>query len=387
MRDDEAAPLPRRLAAALAAKRALLVLDNCEHVVEEVAALVPLLLKAAPGLRVLATSQEPLGVTGERVLPVPPLPEPDAVRLFAARAGIEPYRDQDRDQGRNQDRDRDRDRDWERDDTTPTTLATICRRLDGIPLALELAATRVRALGVQGLADRLDDRFRVLTTGMRDAPARQRTLRATIDWSWGLLTGQERVVLRRLAVHADGCTLEAAEEVCAEPGVDVLDAVARLVDRSLVVVAAGPRYRLLESVAAYCGERLAESGELETVRERHARHYTALAERAELRGPRQREWLELLDVESANFRLALATGPEPLRLANALAWYWYLRGRLGEARRSLTAALNRALTADLTADPTTDPTTAPTTDPATDPTTGPATAPATTLAAGGARAE
>ncbi|NUW43516.1 AfsR/SARP family transcriptional regulator [Nonomuraea rhodomycinica] len=310
VRDDGAGPLPPRLARALAGKRALLVLDNCEHVVADAAGLVARLLKAAPGLRALATSQEPLGVTGERLLSVAPLPEPEAVRLFAARAGVEP------------------------DDA----VATICRRLDGIPLALELAATRVRALGVRGVAERLDDRFRLLSAGMRDAPARQRTLRAAIDWSWELLTEPERVVLRRLSVHADGCTLEAAEEVCAEPGVDVLDAVARLVDRSLVVVTPGPRYRLLESVSAYCAERLAEAGELDAIRERHARHYTELAVRAELRGPRQVEWLERLDLETANLRLALA-GPEPLRLVNALAWYWYLRGRLGEARRSLTAAL------------------------------------------------
>ncbi|MGV9376680.1 BTAD domain-containing putative transcriptional regulator [Nonomuraea sp. NPDC003707] len=310
VRDDDAAPLAPRLAGALAGKRMLLVLDNCEHLVEQAAELAAALLRTAPGLRVLATSQEPLGVTGESVRVVPPLPEPEAVRLFTARANVPPSE----------------------------TVATICRRLDGIPLALELAATRVRALGVRELADRLDDRFRLLSAGMRDAPARQRTLRAMIDWSWELLSEPERVVLRRLAVHADGCTLDAAEEVCAEPGVDVLDTVARLVDRSLVVRVAGPRYRLLESVTAYCVERLREAGEYDAIRERHARHYTALAERADLKGPGQREWLARLDAESANLRLALA-GPEPLRLANALAWYWFLRGRLREARRSLSAAL------------------------------------------------
>ncbi|WP_171074353.1 BTAD domain-containing putative transcriptional regulator [Nonomuraea basaltis] len=322
IRDDAAVALAPRLAGALAAKRMLLVLDNCEHLVTQAAELVSALLRAAPGLRVLATSQEPLGVTGENVRAVPPLPEPEAVRLFTARANVPPGE----------------------------TVATICRRLDGIPLALELAATRVRALGVQELADRLDDRFRLLNAGMRDAPARQRTLRAMIDWSWELLGEAERVVLRRLAVHADGCTLEAAEEVCAEAGVDVVDTLARLVDRSLVVRAPGPvrasepgrgpgsRYRLLESVAAYCQERLAEAGELGLIRERHARYYTALAERADLRGPGQREWFVRLDAERANLRLALA-GPEALRLVNALAWYWILRGRLREARRSLAMAL------------------------------------------------
>ncbi|WP_425570398.1 BTAD domain-containing putative transcriptional regulator [Nonomuraea rosea] len=310
LRDDAAAPLVARLGRALAAKRLLLVLDNCEHLVDQAAELVAALLRAAPGLRVLATSREPLGVTGERVRVVPPLPEPAAVRLFTLRANVPP----------------------------DESVATICRRLDGLPLALELAATRVRAFGVRELADRLDDRFRLLSAGMRDAPARQRTLRAVIDWSWELLTGDERVVLRRLAVHADGCTLEAAEEVCAEPGVDVADTLARLVDRSLVVVADGPRYRLLESVAAYCVERLREAGEEARIRERHARHYTGVAERADLKGAGQREWLARLDAESANLRLALA-GPYALRLVNALAWYWVLRGRLREARRWLTAAL------------------------------------------------
>ncbi|MFI6904041.1 BTAD domain-containing putative transcriptional regulator [Nonomuraea sp. NPDC050394] len=310
VRDDSSQPLEQRIARALGGRRALLVLDNCEHLIEPVAHLAAVLLKAAPELGVLATSQEPLGVTGERVHVVPPLAEDDAVALFAARAGIEPG----------------------------PAVRTICRRLDGIPLALELAATRVRALGADELARRLDDRFRLLSTGMRDAPARQRTLRAMIDWSWDLLSEPERLVLRRLAVHADGCTLEAAEQVCAEPGLDVLDLLARLVDRSLVT--AGPRFRLLESVAAYGVERLREAGEYELVRERHARYYTALAERADLRGHGQRDCLERLDQESGNLRLALE-GPEPLRLVNAMAWYWFLRGRLGEARRSLAYALTR----------------------------------------------
>ncbi|MEV5892728.1 BTAD domain-containing putative transcriptional regulator [Nonomuraea fuscirosea] len=313
VRDDAPGPIVERLAGVLAGKRVLVVLDNCEHLVEAVAGLVSRLLRAAPGLRVLATGQEPLGVTGERVRVVEPLPEAEAVRLFTARADV----------------------------PADETVAAVCRRLDGIPLALELAATRVRALGVRELATRLDDRFRLLSAGMRDAPARQRTLRAMIDWSWELLGEAERVVLRRLAVHADGCTLEAAEEVCAEPGVDVLDTLARLVDRSLVVRVEGPRYRLLESVAAYCVERLREAGEHDRIRERHARSYTALAARADLRGPGQREWLARLDAESANLRLALA-GPEALRLVNALAWYWILRGRLNEGRRSLTAALRAA---------------------------------------------
>ncbi|WP_188191545.1 BTAD domain-containing putative transcriptional regulator [Nonomuraea sp. SYSU D8015] len=341
LRDDLADSMVDRLTAALDGEETLLVLDNCEHVVEQVAAVAARLLRAAPRLRVLATSQESLRIEGEALWSVPPLASEAAVELFAARAGIEP----------------------------DATVAEICARLDGLPLALELAATRVRALGVRELADRLDDRFRVLGAGLRDAPARQRTLRAMIDWSWELLGEAERVVLRRLAVHADGCTLQAAEEVCAEPGVDVLDTLARLVDRSLVVRTAGaavpradgsgadgfrssaaPRYRLLESVAAYCQERLREAGEHDLIGSRHLRYYTALAERAEpyLRRREQRRTLAQLDTEGANLRTALETAvrlgaaEEAVRLVNAMAWYWVLRGRLGEGRRALEAALSIA---------------------------------------------
>ncbi|MFD0470506.1 BTAD domain-containing putative transcriptional regulator [Nonomuraea thailandensis] len=211
LRDDAPGCIVERLPGALAARPTLLVLDNCEHVVEQVATLAATLLRAAPGLRVLATGQESLRIEGEALWSVPPLGLEAAMELFAARAGIEPDGD----------------------------VAEICERLDGIPLALELAATRMRALTPRQLADRLDDRFRLLASGLRGAPARQQTLRAMIDWSWELLTEAERVVLRRLAVHADGCTLEAAEDVCAEPGLDVLDLLARLVDRSLVARAMG----------------------------------------------------------------------------------------------------------------------------------------------------
>ncbi|MFE2045144.1 ATP-binding protein, partial [Streptomyces sp. NPDC059477] len=210
---------------------------------------------------------------------------------------------------------------------------------------------------------RLGERFRVLTVGQRGAPARQQTLRAMIDWSWELLGAPERIVLRRLAVHRDGCDLAAAEAVCEGDGVareDVLDLVARLVDRSLVVVTdgpSGPRYRLLESVAAYAAERLDEREDLTAVRDRHLRHYLALAERAEarLRSADQRTWLARLDAEAGNLRAALdeavrraAAGraDEAIRLATGLAWWWLLRGRLTEARRSLAAV--RAATPDAT---------------------------------------
>ncbi|KUJ41337.1 hypothetical protein ACZ90_68420 [Streptomyces albus subsp. albus] len=332
----EGSPAARpRLTAALRDRRLLLVLDNCEHLVEPVAALVEPLLHGAPGLRVLATSQEPLGLAGETVRPVEPLPPADAVRLFAARAAATAPR-------------------FVLDDATRPDVEEICRRLDGIPLALELAATRVRALGVRQLAARLGDRFRVLTAGRRGAPARQQTLRAVLDWSWELLTTPERIVLCRLAVHTDGCTLEAAEAVCAGGEVaaeEVLDLLARLVDRSLVVMAegaAGPRYRLLESVAAYATERLHEMADAPLVRRRHRDHHTELAERARpcLKGPEQRHWLRCLDAETGNLRAALdgavarGEAAAALRLCTALSWYWLLRGRLGEARRSLAAALS-----------------------------------------------
>ncbi|MCE7000014.1 winged helix-turn-helix domain-containing protein [Saccharothrix sp. S26] len=316
------------LVEALRGREVLLVLDNCERLVEPVAALVSRLLRAVPGLRVLATSQEPLGLAFEAVWAVPPLDLSDAVTLFAARAAaaapgfaVTP-------------------------DNEPVVEA-ICRRLDGLPLAVELAATRVRGLGVTALLDRLDDRFRLLATGHRDAPARQRTLRAMIDWSWDLLGDAERIVLRRLSVHVDGCALDAAEAVCAGGGVaadEVLDVLTRLVDRSLVVApehTGEPRFRLLESVADYGRERLREAGELDRVRDRHAAFYLALAERAdpELRGPRQLAWLARLDADTANLRAAHdALGPAgAARLTCALTWYWFLRGRLREGRRLMTA--------------------------------------------------
>ncbi|MEU0548436.1 BTAD domain-containing putative transcriptional regulator [Micromonospora sp. NPDC005979] len=314
-----------RLVTALRHRHLLLVLDNCEHVVEPVAALVARLLRDAPGVHVLATSREPLGLTGELLWDVPPLSlppsdgDPDAVRrsaaarLFAARAAAQ-------------------QRGFRLDERTAPAVAQLCRRLDGLPLALELAATRVRALGVQGVVERLDDRFRLLSTPQRDVPPRQRTLTAVIGWSWDLLDEADRRVLARLAVFRDGCTPDAAERVCQTD----LDALARLVDRSLVVLddaPDGPRYRLLESVAAFCLDRLDDADE---VRTRHAGYYTELAERAdpELRGPEQRRWLALLDAETANLRAALAHGGG-LRLAVALSWYWYLRGRLTEACRAL----------------------------------------------------
>ncbi|GAA3986387.1 hypothetical protein GCM10022384_38140 [Streptomyces marokkonensis] len=359
------------LVEALRPRRTLLVLDNCEHVVGPVAALAEHLLRRAPGVRVLATSQEPLALSGEVLHAVAPLTETEAVELFAARAAAAAPG-------------------FVLGPENAEAVALVCRRLDGIPLALELAAPRVRALGVHALADRLHDRFRLLGQVRRDAPARQRTLRAMIDWSWELLSPAERAVLRRLSVFAGGFTLESAESVCAvgdaptddgtgetgtrETGTrergarergasegdvraaDVLDIVTRLVDRSLLVPAYatdrgdGTRYRILESVAAYGLDRLADAGETQDVRHRHALHFAGLAAHAEplLHGRDQRRLLHRLDGETLNLRAALdhaAVDGAPglgLRLANSLTWYWYLRGRMGEAVRSLGRALERA---------------------------------------------
>ena len=329
----DAGPDPvARLAGALRTRELLLVLDNCEHLVDAVADVAAAVLRTAPGVRLLATSQVPLGLPGEVVVPVAPLdPATDAADLFLARAGAAaPGPELDRD-----------------------TVAEICRRLDGLPLALELAATRVRALGERELLARLDHRFELLAAGQRGVPERQRTLRAMIDWSWELLTEPERTVLRRLAVPADGCDLAGAEAVAAGDDLtatSVAGLVARLADRSLVTVvptAAGLRYRLLESVAAYAGERLRAAGELDTVARRHRDHLLALAVLADrgLRGPDQRHWLDVLDAESANLRAVLddavrsGAADAALRLVDALGWYWFLRGRLGEGRRSAAAAL------------------------------------------------
>ncbi|MEU3888517.1 BTAD domain-containing putative transcriptional regulator [Streptomyces sp. NPDC029041] len=345
--DDAEGPVDR-LANALAGRRLLLVLDNCEHVVEAVAHLTGLLLSRGPHLHILTTSQEPLRTRDETVYPVAPLSlpsrnEPDldaltsagAVRLFV-------------------DRTRATDPDFALDATTAPLIADVCRRLDGIPLALELAATRVRSLGISELHDRLDDRFRVLNSGYRDAPSRHRTLRATLDWSWSLLDDRERTVLRRLSVFGEGCGLRAAEDVCSGGGVspaDVLDALSLLVERSLAVRTEGPqgpRYRLLESVALYARDQLAESGEHGETAARHLRHCVRLAERARphLHGREQARWLQYLDLEGANVQRALAeagrsgAAQEALRLVNSLTWYWYVRGRLGEARRALATALD-----------------------------------------------
>ncbi|RSO11570.1 AfsR family transcriptional regulator [Streptomyces sp. WAC 06783] len=330
-------------------RRLLLVLDNCEHVIGAAAGLAHAVLAGCPGVTVLATSREPLGVPGESVRPVEPLPPSAALRLLAERGAAA--------------------RTGFRTEDDPAACAEICRRLDGLPLAIELAAARLRALTPRQIADRLDDRFRLLSGGSRTALPRQQTLRAVVDWSWDLLTSDERAVLRRLAVFAGGCEVAEAEQVCAAPGLadgprspaDVLDALTSLVDKSLVIAAPesprGMRYRLLETVAEYAGERLTESGERAAVELRHLTAYRELARTGEpgLRGPRQAEWLARLETEHDNVRAALRTAvgrgeeQEGLCLALSMSWFWQLRNHQADARHWAAAV------ADLGPDPFADP--------------------------------
>ncbi|MFA1544316.1 BTAD domain-containing putative transcriptional regulator [Actinomadura monticuli] len=323
-----------RLTDFLAAKRMVVVLDNCEHLLDAVAALVDRVLTQAQGVRILATSREPLGITGESLCPVPSLPLPGedvadpaealghaSVRLFADRAAaVRPG--------------------FTVDAGTVADVVAICRALDGIPLAIELAAARLRSLTSGQVAARLGDRFRLLAGGSRAALPRHRTLRAVVDWSWDLLDDGERTVLRRLSVFAGGATPEAAVAVCgqdaAETGAqDVIDVIAALIDKSLVMADgdADVRYRLLETVRVYAGERLEQAGETRRVRDVHARYVTGLAERAEpeLRRRDQLRWADRVAAERDNvtaaFRHLIETGDVEtgLRLVAALVWFWVLR--------------------------------------------------------------
>ncbi|MFF8570619.1 BTAD domain-containing putative transcriptional regulator [Streptomyces sp. NPDC015140] len=325
---DRRATAVERLVEHCGRRRMLIVLDNCEHVVEAAARLTEELLARCPRLTVLATSREPLGVPGESLRPVEPLPEPAALRLLAdrgaaARPGFRPDADED----------------------TAAACAEICRRLDGLPLAIELAAARLRMLTPRQIADRLDDRFRLLTSGSRTVLPRQQTLRAVVDWSWDLLDADEREVLGRLSVFAGGCDLAAAEAVC---GPAALDALGSLVDKSLVVAAPvtdrqtgeGMRYRLLETVAEYAGERLDETGGRAAAERAHLTHYREFARTTDplLRGPQQLAAIERLEREYENVRTALRHAiverdeQEALSLALSLGWYWQMRDLRVEAR-------------------------------------------------------
>ncbi|MFI8952055.1 BTAD domain-containing putative transcriptional regulator [Streptomyces sp. NPDC053750] len=317
-----------RLVSALAERRLLLVLDNCEHVLEDTARLVRRLLGACPGVRVLATGREALGLTGEALCPLSPLEPRSAVRLFRDRAAaVSPAFAAETGQD---------------GEGRAGVVERICAALDGLPLALELAAARLRTLSVEDVATRLDDRFRLLSRGDRTAAPRHQTLRAVVEWSWDLLDEDERAMARRLTVFAGGATVEAAEEVCALP--DAEELVESLVGKSLLELRDG-RLRMFETVRAFGAERLAESGEQERFRAAHAAYFLQLAERAEpcLRRTEQVEWLARLTAEQDNFQAALrwsvgADTAAGLRLLSALTWYWWLRGLHGETA-PLAAAL------------------------------------------------
>ncbi|MFF1381665.1 BTAD domain-containing putative transcriptional regulator [Streptomyces sp. NPDC058308] len=300
----------------------LLLLDNCEHVIGAAAELAETLLTHCPGLTILATSREPLGVPGESVRPVEPLPPDPAHRLFAeraaaVRAGFDPEED-------------------------AAAVAEICRRLDGLPLAIELAAARLRLLTPRQIADRLDDRFRLLTSGSRTVLPRQQTLRAVVDWSWELLDEAERSVLREVSVFAGGWDLPAAEAVCTAPATDLIGA---LVDKSLVVTVpaaagdGGMRYRLLETIHEYASERAAETPELlAAAGARHSAYFADLVARADplIRSAEQLPWITCLEVELDNIRAALQRFIEARDAAAAIAmvlhtgWFWWLRNYRSE---------------------------------------------------------
>jgi non-specific serine/threonine protein kinase len=351
VREEPGRPLLETLRRALASRALLLVLDNCEHLLRACAEVASALLAAGPGLRILATSREPIGIAGETTWRVPPLSVPDldgpaplsrreigrveSVRLFLERAAAAAPA-------------------FALTDETAETVARICARLDGIPLAIELAAARARVLPVGQILARLEDRFRLLKSATPGELPHHETLRATVDWSYDLLSLDERTLFDRLSVFAGGASLEAVETVCADESIhseNVLDLLTHLADKSLLYPEEGAggsaRYRLLETLREYGRERLKAADALARFEERHAGHFAALAARAEpeLSGPRQPIWLSRLSEEHDNLRRALqravdgGDGARALRMARALWRFWWTLGYWDEGRRRLEAVL------------------------------------------------
>jgi len=351
--EEAGRPILETLREALSSRRLLLVLDNCEHLVEACAQVADALLRGCPLLTILATSRESLNIAGEKVWPVPPLSIPastemrhvgglldcEAIRLFLERAqtGVPSFT---------------------LTDANAAAVAEICTRLDGLPLAIELAAARVRLLGVDQIAGRLEDRFRLLTSGTRTALPRHQTIRALVDWSYELLPAQERKVFSRLGLFAGDSNLAAAETVCGGDGIEpstVLDLLGRLVDKSLVVAQlpntrGEVRYRLLETLREYALERLRADDSMAATTRRHALYFLELAERAETRYEAGDEVgaLSTLEPEHDNVRAALrqflANGEAELaaRMAGALGKFWFFRGHLNEGRATLREVLAQA---------------------------------------------
>jgi predicted ATPase/class 3 adenylate cyclase len=348
LREDARRPIRASLEDYLADGRVLLILDNFEQILGG-APLVADLLRAAPGLAVIATSREALHLRGEQEYPVPALAIPDvrrlpplaelseydAVGLFVQRArAVRPA--------------------FELDDENAPAVSAICARLDGLPLAIELAAARVKLLAPSAILQRLEHRLSILTSVGRDLPERQRTLRGAIDWSYELLDPAERLWFARLAVFAGGCTIEDAQAVCdpdAELALDGLDALASLVDKSLVRqlpdAAGQPRFGMLETIREYAVERLSETGDGQATRRRHQDHFAALANRAqpELLGARQGEWLDRLEADRDNLRTAMQNAADDgrtdlaLGIGAALWRFWQQRGHLAEGRAALEGLL------------------------------------------------
>src|SRR5215218_6543617 len=356
VREQPGRPLVQTLKDTARSRKMLLVVDNCEHLVEAVVGLVDSLLDSCLGLRVLATSRETLNAAGEVTWVVPSLTVPhsrqevaythqeleayESVRLFVDRA-------------------HQRKPSFELTLRNGQAVAQVCRRLEGIPLAIELAVGRMGVLSAEQLALRLEDSLKLLTGG-RTADPRHRTLRATLEWSYELLSEPERTLFRRLSVFAGGWTLEAAEEVSSGEDIeqdDVLDILSKLVDKSLVVAEASPgvegelRYRMLEPIRQYCQERLQESGEADATRDRHAASFLALAEKAgpELRGPRQIPWLKRLDTEQDNVRAAMTwlleqgESEKAARIGWSLWLFWWMHGHFTEGRRWMEQALAKGV--------------------------------------------
>jgi predicted ATPase/class 3 adenylate cyclase len=362
VRDEPGQPILVTLTNFLRAKKLMLILDNCEHLIAECARIAETLLRACPGLQILASSREPLGIAGERTWPVPSLSIPEswreeirgadaaerltqyeAVRLFIDRAtAVRPA--------------------FRVTNENAAYVAEICWRLDGIPLAIELAAARIRVLSIDQIASRLNDQFRLLAGGSRTALPRQQTLRALIDWSFDLLSDQEKILLRRLSAFAGGRTLEAVEAVCSDDqlqDLEIIDTLTALVDKSLVTVekppGKEPRYTFIESVWNYAREKLAEAGELDAIRTRHLDYYlqVAIASEPALSGAQMVQTLERLRPEFYNFRYALdasleiaGLAPRGLHLATVLGRYWEVRSQLVEGAELAANLLNHPANAE-----------------------------------------
>ena len=347
LREEPDRPLIQTLCAHLKSRRVLLILDNCEHLIAATATLANAILQAAPGVRMLASSREPLRVPGERSYPILPLPVPGhgdgvealarstAVRLFVERAQAHKPG-------------------FAINEREAPALGELVAHLEGIPLAIELAAARVRSMSVADINARLKDRYKLLTGGSRVLQQRQQTLRALVDWSYDLLHAQEQALLERLGVFVGGFDLAAAEQVCGSDPLspdDVLDLLGSLVEKSLVMLeerAGSARYRMLETIRDYSGEKLAQRGDAAATAQQHCEHYLDLAKTAKrgLMGSDQAQWIEQLEADHDNLRvamgLALAGGTDAIlavKFAVALMGFWILRGYTSEGRNALRAAL------------------------------------------------